>query len=241
MKSPGGGVSNSILHVRGNAHFLRLAIILAFGITTALMAFATAGQPTAHAAGLDEPGQIQSLHASNGDLPALSGGNSDEGIGNNPKLISPMDPTVIGERGSAGCGRPPKPIIPIPQEDEIVWEANLTVGVASDSTITYLGYAPPLSPDGGDLDVTTFSHDGVDYTVRGIYLQESIGGFRQLIFDGGARLPEDLFLEVGDDQFLVSESNLYGLNQNFHGWVMDESLGWTEGQVIEVALMQPAE
>ncbi len=240
MTSLGGGVSNSILHVRGNAHFLRLAIILAFGLTTALIAFAAAGQQAAHAAGIDDPGNRQPLYASNGELPLLPDGNSEGGIANNPKLISPMDPALVGEQGSAGCGRPPKPIIPIPQEDEIVWEASLTVGEASNSNITYLGYAPPLSPDGGGLDVTTFSHDGVDHTVHSLYLQETPAGFRQLVMDADARLPEELVLKTGEDEFPVSESILFGLHQDFHGWRMDESLGWTEGQVIEVALMVPA-
>ena len=240
MDSLGEGLTNSILHVRGRAHFLRITALVALGIVMALVAFGALGQQPAHAAGLVDPGKIQSVYASNGELPTQGIVEDGSAPAGNPKVISPADPAILGARGNWGCGRPPKPVIPI-QPVETVWSANMVVGEASDPTVTYLGYAPPLSPDGGALDVTSFSHDGMDYTVTGLFLQEAISGFRQLVFDAGARLPDDLILKVGKDEFLVSESALYGIKQNIHGWVLDASLGWTEGQVIELELMEPVE
>ena len=240
MDSLGGGLSNSMLHVRGRVHFLRITALVALGIVMALVAFGALGQQPAHAAGLVDPGKIQSVYASNGELPTQGIVEDGSAPAGKPKVISPADPAILGERGNWGCGRPPKPVIPI-EPEVTVWSANMVVGEASDPTVTYLGYAPPLSPDGGALDVTSFSHDGMDYTVTGLFLQEAIGGFRQLVFDAGARLPDDLILKAGEDEFLVSESALYGINQDIHGWVLDDSLGWTDGQVIEVALMEPVE
>ena len=43
----------------------------------------------------------------------------------------------------------------------------MTVGMASDSTVTFLGYLPAFDPPEGDLDDTSFSHDGVEYSVDG--------------------------------------------------------------------------
>ena len=49
--------------------------------------------------------------------------------------------------------------------DLVVWESNLTVGEASDSTITYLGYGSGISPQAGSIDVTAFEYDDVTYSV----------------------------------------------------------------------------
>ena len=126
-------------------------------------------------------------------------------------------------------------------EMETVWSANMTVGRATDSAnflLIYTGYFPINSNYGGSLDDTDFSLDGVDYSVRSLVEQQSGATVRQLIFEAGEPLPDDLVLQVGDDQFQVSESTKLGSRRNIHSWMLDESLGWEEGATMPVALME---
>ena len=126
-------------------------------------------------------------------------------------------------------------------EIETVWSANMTVGRATDSAnllLIYTGYFPLNSNYEGSLDDADFSLDGVDYSVRVLLEQQSGGTVRQLFFEAGELLPDDLVLQVGDDQFQVSESSKLGSGQNIHSWMLDESLGWEEGATMPVALME---
>ena len=113
-----------------------------------------------------------------------------------------------------------------------IWSATITVGGASDSTVTYLGYAPPLAPDGGDVDSTEFTYKGVEYHLEALFYQEHIGGVRQLVFDAGAPLPDNLVLQVDHRQFFVSDSLKLGANGDIHAWRLSRTLNWTAGQTL---------
>ena len=156
----------------------------------------------------------------------------------------PMNGAGQGESGNAGseafCGNPSEPVISLPQRLPTVWKANLLVGEASDSQQAYMGYMPAMSPREGDLDDTTFTHDGVEYTVLTIFYQE-VGRVRQLVFASDPQLPDELILEIGEDEFPVADSLKLGADGNIHAWRLDSSLGWAEGQSLQVRLEQPEE
>ena len=142
-------------------------------------------------------------------------------------VLSPPDslyPREVASEISKGCGL------------KRVWTAAMTVGVASSSTITYKGYAPPPAPDGGDLDDTEFSHKGIDYRVEAVFYQEAIGGIRQLVFTAGSPLPDELVLQADHRQFFVSDSLKLGSNGNIHAWRMNRPLNWTQGQTVQLQL-----
>ena len=143
--------------------------------------------------------------------------------GLNTGAVRPTGPDNEGEAESIvskGCGT------------SRVWVATLTVGGASDSNVSYLGFAPPLDPEGGALDDTEFSHGGVDYTVETLFYQVVSGGVEQLVFDAGAPLSDKLVLQVGHRQFFVSDSLKLGTDGDIHAWRLNRSLNWTVGQSV---------
>ncbi len=123
---------------------------------------------------------------------------------------------------------------------EEVWSAWLTVGSESDSDTTYTGYISELEPQVGELDDTEFEFDGITYTVVNLFFQQT-GSVQQLVLNMGQRLPDQLVFAAGTDRFAVSDSNALGLDRNIHAWRLNSSLGWAEGQTIEVGLLQPVE
>ena len=155
------------------------------------------------------------------------------GSANGDELAAPGEVNAIvsgsAEFGAASdegrCGPP------------AVWRAIMTVGMASDSTVTFLGYLPAFDPPEGDLDDTSFSHDGVEYSVDGLFFQDDAGGVKQLVFDAEIQLPDDLVLRIGNREFPVSESLKLGSGGSIHAWRMDDSLGWIEGEVMRVRLL----
>ena len=131
--------------------------------------------------------------------------------------------------------------VAVGEESEMteVWCATLTVGYNADSRITYLGYTPALSPSGGSLDETAFTYEDVDYTVESLFYQEFAGTVRQVVLEANQQLPDELVLQLGGDEFSVADSLVLGANENIHAWWLDTSIGWTEGQTVEVAMMAP--
>lgn len=126
------------------------------------------------------------------------------------------------------------------QADATVWFADMVVGEASDSTRTYLGYMPSMSPPEGELDDIAFAYDGVEYTIDALFYQE-IGTVRQLVLSADRPLPDDLVLEFGGSKYPVADSMKLGADGNIHVWRLDSSLGWTEGLQLEVGLTQVEE
>ena len=123
-----------------------------------------------------------------------------------------------------------------------VWSATMTVGMASNETTTYMGYIPGVaSGTEGSLDEAAFNRDGTEYTVQGIFHQQEIGGFQQLVFTADESLPADLVFRTGTAEFPVSDSLTLGLRKNIHAWPLDASPGWEEHQNIAVSLMEPSD
>ena len=238
MDSPRRGVFNSLAAATEDSRIARLAVLFVLGIIASIVAFSAAGQQPAYAAGIDQSVPWQSTYASADSAPLPPGGANDVQSGNNPSLISPTEPFEAGDRGNARCGNPPKPPA---QEDEEIWTATLTVGEASDSFLTYRGYIPGNFPDEGDLDTTSFTHEDVNYEVLGLYVQETITNFRQLVLFTDKPLPDGLTLTLGDDEFPVSSDNLLGSNTRIYGWPLEDNLRWTSGQVIDVAMLVDSE
>ena len=117
-------------------------------------------------------------------------------------------------------------------ETSMVRVATMTMGGASDASTSYLGYAPPLDPNGGGLDDTDFSYDGMDYIVEALFYQEQVGGVKQIVFPAGAPLPVELVLQAGHRQFHIYDSLKLGANEDIHAWRLDQPLDWAEEQTV---------
>ncbi len=156
----------------------------------------------------------------------------------------PMSQAVRGENGTEGsaafCGNTSKPVISLPPRLTTIWEANMLVGETSDSERAYMGYMPATFPSEGDLDDISFTHDNVEYTVLTIFYQR-VRQVQQLVFASDPHLPDELILEIGEDEFSIAESRKLGADGNIHAWWLDSSLGWTEGQTLQVSLKEPEE
>ena len=59
-----------------------------------------------------------------------------------------------------------------------------------------------------------------------------------MIFEADHPLHDNLVLQVDDDQFQVSESKALGSDRNIHSWMLGESLGWEEGALVPIALIE---
>ena len=93
---------------------------------------------------------------------------------------------------------------------EAVWSATLTVGRASDSKTTYMGYFSSPEITGGALDVNTFIDDGVGYRIIYLVFQQTCS-VQQLVLNTDKTLPNGLILQAGDDPFPVADSDALGL------------------------------
>ena len=240
MRSPVGGANTTITDSQRSRRIPSWLLLLGFVLGAILIATLAFCPQFAFAAGPDQPVQWQSAAAANGyaTIPADSGFGPQSDYA--AKAISPVDPSQVGEQGNADCGEPP-PITPVQQEDEEIWTATLTVGEATDSFLTYRGYIPGNFPDEGDLVTTTFKHGDVEYEVLGLYVQETIADFRQLVLFTDKPLPDGWTLTLDDDEFPVSSERLLGGNTRIYGWPLEDSLGWTVGQLIEVAMLVDSE
>ena len=120
-----------------------------------------------------------------------------------------------------------------------VWSTVLTVGEAVNSGVTHLGYISGVDPAEGELNDTTFTYVGVEYTVNNLFEQSNGAGFQQVVLETGHSLPDDLILRLDDHDFPIVDSRLLGAEKDIHSWVMDSSLGWEEGQTVEAKLLGP--
>ena len=122
-----------------------------------------------------------------------------------------------------------------------VWAARMTVGEATDSEVTRLGYVPDATEPNsqGSLENNTFSYVGVDYTAQALFYQRMTGGDQQLVFKTDKPLPEHLVLHVGSHRFFVCETDAPRSEGGAHVWTLDQDLGWTEGRTTYAALLEP--
>ena len=154
-----------------------------------------------------------------------------------PALFDSISMEALGQTGS-GVREGADSIAPKGCGPSWVWSATMTVGEASDSSTSYLGYSPSLGADGGGLDDTDFSYDGVDYIIESLYYLEHDSGVMQLVFYAAAPLPDELVLQAGHQQFFVSDSLKLGANGDIHAWRLDRPLNWTEGQTVELQIRE---
>ena len=239
MVSLGGGVSNSILHLRGKTHFPVLAALVSLAIVAGLAAFAMIGHQPAYAAGPD--GTANSLPGcvgiNNSTKPAK--GTDNFQLDRDPRVISPIDPAIVGEMAGLHDGTPlPQQLEPAPQREVYVWAACLTVEEHSDSSETYLGYMPGLSPSKGALYSPRFTYRDMDYRIRNLYHHEADTGDRQLVLESNIPLPDKLTLYLGKDEFPLSTSEPFGKGPNVRVWRLDDSLDWTQDQAVLVLLRE---
>ena len=194
-------------------------------------------------AGVDAATQLQHDHEPK-QMPVDGGGESE------PDNFCEA-PAISGDHGMAEVWTAeiehavgPGSMMPDPtnaSEMTEVWAATLTVGRTADSANpiqVYTGYFPLGSEYQGSLDDTTFTVNGMDYEVISVFEQQYGDSFRQLVFEVGEPLPDDLVLQVEDDQFNVSDSRRLGARRNIHAWTLEQSLGWEEGAVMPIALME---
>ena len=163
-------------------------------------------------------------------------------VGPGPSLTHASD--VSASRPDAGpIGTQPYNTAPAEQAGvQTIWTGNLKVGKASDLDETYLGYSPNLAPsEQGDLDVKEFEHDGVQYSILGIFQQEFGPTFKQLIFSADIPLPDDWVFAFGDKSFPLSDAADLGSGQNIHAWRLAEVLGWSEGETVTLSLVKPSQ
>ncbi len=131
------------------------------------------------------------------------------------------------------------------QEDDVdtpnivVWSATMTVGESDIASIGYLGFITGDWPDTGSIDDASFSHDGVDYLVTALYHPIVTGNPNHLFLHLNMPLPEGWTLMVGQDVFAVSGAQVWGPRQNIYHWYLDASLGWSDGDQVQVSLSAP--
>ena len=119
---------------------------------------------------------------------------------------------------------------------EAVWQANLTVGYATDSITTLLGYMPEVYGSDGALDLDSFSYDDQSFVIENLVFQQVLGGAMQLVLNANQRLPDDLVFQAKTQEYPIQESMALGLYNNIHIWRVDTPLDWTEGETFQVIL-----
>ena len=123
-----------------------------------------------------------------------------------------------------------------------VWNATMTAGKATDGGTTYMGYASGVSlGTEGSPDDTSFTYDGTDHHVEGIFHHQARHGFQQAVFISDKGIPEEMGFQAGDDRFPISETRVLEDRKNIHAWPVDMSPGCAEQQNIAVSLMTPSE
>ena len=124
---------------------------------------------------------------------------------------------------------------PQAQAQTEIWSATLTVGTfAVTMDTTFVGYSdgnrgPTI--DQGQLSDTDFEHNGVTYTVNGLY---TVSGDLQLVLDKGLPDPgPDWTLSVGGSTFIVNA----GARQSRGTYVWSNAgVSWSDGGAVSVSL-----
>ena len=122
-----------------------------------------------------------------------------------------------------------------------VWGGRMTVGEQAIPETTRLGYV--AGPDGlnsaGSLLNPRFSYGDVDYTIQALLSEQTADPEHRLVLKADKPLPAHLGLYIGDDRFLVDEAETSEFEGVSHAWTLDRDLGWTEGQIMYLALLEP--
>ena len=122
------------------------------------------------------------------------------------------------------------------------WAGRMTVGEEENSEGVRLGYV--AGPDGvnsaGSLLNPRFSYGDVDYTIQALFYEQTADPEYRLVLKVDKPLPAHLRLYIGDDLFLVDEAETSEFEGVSHFWTLDRDLGWTEGQIMYLVLLEPS-
>ncbi len=160
--------------------------------------------------------------------------------------LSNWDNDPMGALEASTADNHERPLAPTHVDDECVaeenvWATDLTVGVASDALSKSWGYMLGATAGGnrGSLADKKFSYDGVEYTVKGLFIDKDlISGIRDLYFLADVSLPHNLILQIGDRQFDFADATIDGVWSERRIWRIDSGLGWTNGYVAHVGLIE---
>ena len=147
----------------------------------------------------------------------------------------PAVPAYAGETHEAG----PDTDANANANADLVWSSTMTVGKSDITLMDYLGYITGDGPVTGQLDSAIFSHEGVDYTVTGLYRPLAGGDSQHLYLHLDKPMPDDLTLRIGSDRFPLFEAEVLGAHQNVYHWYLDASPDWIEGESMAVAFTSP--
>ena len=119
-----------------------------------------------------------------------------------------------------------------------VWSATLTVGRTVDTDSGVLGYQSGGSEEFGALDDTTFTDRGTEYSV-GRLVHKAVGGKYLLLYlEPGHALDPNMVFEVDGARYAVLDSSPQRGDETTHGWLLDSSLGWEEGDTMTVKMLK---
>ena len=115
--------------------------------------------------------------------------------------------------------------------EDRIWSGTIEVG-----TWTYDNARGYNEGQWGSLDNRTMTHDGTDYTIKGLG-QAVIGSVDQTIITFDGRSPgfnPDLVLHIGDDQYELNSART-GM-ANSYLWVLGDKLSLAEGDTVCAAI-----
>ena len=119
-----------------------------------------------------------------------------------------------------------------------VWAATLTVGEAEGEESDVLGYQAGWSEAFGALDSTTFADRGTKYSVGRLVHRPVGGGHFLLDVETGRPLDPNTVFEVDGERYAVLDSGPVGDEEGTHWWLLDSSLGWSEGETMTVKVLR---
>ena len=119
-----------------------------------------------------------------------------------------------------------------------VWSAILTVGKAAGEESGVHGYASGGLEEFGALDDTTFTDGDTHYSV-GRLVHKVVGGKYFLLYlEPGHALDPNMVFEVDGERYAVLDSSPQKGDETTHGWLLDSSLGWEEGDTMTVKMLK---
>ena len=106
------------------------------------------------------------------------------------------------------------------------------------ASIGYLGFITGDGPGYGQQSRKWRSPMvGMNYVVTALYHPIVTGNPNHLFFHMDRSLPEELSLQVGSDEFAVSDALILGPKRNIYHWYLDSSLDWSAGDEMAVSLV----
>ncbi len=114
-----------------------------------------------------------------------------------------------------------------PAGGNVIWEAELTVGISGPFPGYHRGQAGSLTDD-------NFTVGGTDFTVNGLFLLGSINALSFVLNPSGVRQPDSLILYVDDVPYPI-EGAPFTVQYNFP----DQGLTWILNQTVQLRLVAP--